>query len=81
VVGAQLCILSPVNAHAVAMKPVYEKITRHYLGYCTVAICWCTKCELSYMCPGHVVKLHPYLVKCVLIRCVGSALVLSKVLT
>jgi len=59
----QLCRLSSVDAHTVTLKPVHGKITRHYSRYCTVVFCCVHKCELSYMCPGHDVILHPYQVK------------------
>jgi len=81
-VGAQLCRLSPVDAHTVAVKPVmYEKIARHYSRYCAVEFCYVHKCKLSYMCPGHDIKLHPHRVKLYRIGCVGSGLVLAKALT
>jgi len=41
----------------------HGKITRHYSRYCAVAFCYVHKCELSYMCPGHDIKLHPHRVK------------------
>jgi len=59
VVGAQLCRLSTVDVHTVALQPIQGKITRHYLRYCAVAFCYVHKCELSYIYPGHGVKLHP----------------------
>jgi len=58
-----------------------RKITRHYSRYCTVAFCYVHKCELSYMCPGHDIILHPHPVKLYRIGCVGSDLVLAKALT
>jgi len=48
--------------------------------YCIVAFCYVPKCELSYMCPGHDIKLHPHRVKLYRIGCVGSGLVLAKAL-
>jgi len=49
--GAQLCGLSPVNAHTVALKPVHGKITKHYSRCCAVAFYYVHKCDLSRMCP------------------------------
>jgi len=57
------------------------KITRHYSRYCAVAFCYVHKCELSYMCPGHDIQLHPHRVELYRIGCVGSGLVLMKALT
>jgi len=59
----------------------HGKITRHYSRYCAVAFCYVLKCELSCMCPGHDIKLHPHRVKLYRIGCVGSGLVLAKALT
>jgi len=39
------------------------------------------KCELSYMCPGNDIKLHPHRVKLYRIWCVEAGLVLVKALT
>jgi len=83
-VGAQLCRLSPVDAHTVALKPIHGKITRHYSRYCTVEFCYVHKCELYHIMfwsSGHDVKLHPHRVKLYRIGCVGSGLVLAKALT
>jgi len=63
------------------LKLFHGKITRHYLRYCAVEFCGVHACELSDMCLGHDVKLHPYQVKLYRIRCVGSGLVLAKALT
>jgi len=41
----------------------------------------CIRCELFYMCTGHDLKLHPHRVKLYRLGCVGSDLVLAKVLT
>jgi len=41
----------------------HGKITRHYWRYCTVSFCYMHKCELSYMCLGHDINLHPHQVK------------------
>jgi len=71
-VGAQLCGLSPVDAHTVALKIVHAKMTRHYSRYCAAAFCYVHKCELSYLCPVHDVKRHPNRVKFDIIGCVGS---------
>jgi len=38
----------------------HGKITRHYSQYCTVAFCYVHKFELSYVCPGHDIKLHQH---------------------
>jgi len=35
-----------------------------------VAFCYVHKCELSYMCPGHDIKMHPHGVKLYRIGCV-----------
>jgi len=35
-VGAQLCRLSPADAHTVALQAVYGKIIRYYLWHCAV---------------------------------------------
>jgi len=60
----------------------HGKITRQYSRYCTVAFCYVHKCELSYMCPGHDIKLHPHRVKIYRIGCmVFIGLVLAKALT
>jgi len=48
----------------------HGKITRQYSRYCTVAFFYVHKCELSYMCPGHDIKLHPHKVKLYQIVCV-----------
>jgi len=54
-VGAQLCQLFFDDAHTFAIKQLHGEITRHYS---------CVhKCELSYRCFGHDVKLHPYRMK------------------
>jgi len=63
------------------LETSHGKITRHYLRYCTMAFCIVYKCELSYMCPGHDIKLHPHRVKLYRIGCVGSGLVLAEALT
>jgi len=34
-----------------------------------VAFCYAHKCELSYMCPGHDIKLHPHRVKFYRMHC------------
>jgi len=34
------------------------KITRHYARFCAVEFCYVHKCELSYIYPGHDVKLY-----------------------
>jgi len=60
VVGAQLYRLSTVDAHTDVLKPIHWKIIRHYSRYCAVAFCYEHKCELSYIHPGHDVKLHPH---------------------
>jgi len=59
----------------------HGKITRHYSLYYSVAFCYMHKCELSYMCPGHDIILHPHRVKLYWIRRVGSGLVLAKAIT
>jgi len=51
--------LSTVDAHTDVLKPVHGNIIRHYSLYCVVAFCYEHKCELSYIHPGHDVKLHP----------------------
>jgi len=81
--GTVVSIVYTVDAHAytVALKQVMGKITRHYSRYCTVAFCFVHKCELSYMCPGHDIELHPHRVKLYRIGCGGSGLVLAKALT
>jgi len=58
VVGAQLCWLSPVDAHTVTLKPVPEKITKHYSRYCALVFCYMHKCELCFISPGHRLKLY-----------------------
>jgi len=63
------------------LETISWKITRHYSRYCAVAFCYVHKCELSYMCPGHDMKLHPHRVELYRIGCVGSGLVLVKALT
>jgi len=63
------------------LETSHGKITRHYSRFCTVAFFHVHKGELSYMCPGHDIKLHPHQVKLYRIRCVGSSLVLVKELT
>jgi len=78
--GAQFYRLSPLNAHIVALKPFHGKITIHYSRYCTVAFCYVHKCELSYMCHGLDIELHPHRVKLYRIGCVGSGLVLANAL-
>jgi len=45
------------------LETSHGKITRHYSRYCTVAFCYVLKCELSYMCPGYDIKLHPHRLK------------------
>jgi len=50
-------------------------------AYCTMAFCYVDKCELSYICPGHDIKLQPHQVKLYHIGCVGYGLVLAKALT
>jgi len=50
-------------------------------AYCAVAFCYEHKFELSYIHPGHDVKLHPHRLKLYRIGCVGSGLVLAKALT
>jgi len=42
------------------LENCHGKITGHYSRYCIVAFCCVHKCELSYMCPGHDIKLNPY---------------------
>jgi len=81
VVGAQLYRLSTVDAHTDVLKPIHGKIIGHYSRYYPVAFCYEHKCELSYIHPGHDVKLHPHRVKLYRIGCVGSDLVLAKALT
>jgi len=63
------------------LETSHGKITRHYSRYCTVAFCYVHMCELSYICPGHDIKLHPHRVKLYRIGSVGSGLVLAKALT
>jgi len=63
------------------LETSHGKITRHYSRYCTVAFHYVHKCELSCMCPGHDIKLHPHRVKLNRIGCVGSGIVLAKLLT
>jgi len=55
----------------------HRKITRYYSRYCTVAFCYGHKCELSYMCPGHGIKLNPHRGKLYRIGCAGSSLILA----
>jgi len=45
-----------------------------------IVLCYFAACtiELSYMCPGHNVRLHPHQVKLYRIGCVGSELLLVK---
>jgi len=81
VVGAQLYRLSTVNAHTDVLKPIHGKIIWHYSRYCAVTFCYEHKCELSYIHPGHDVKLRPHRVKLYRIGCVGSGLALAKALT
>jgi len=45
------------------LETSYGKITINYSRYCTVEYCYVHKCELSYMCPGQDIKLHPHQVK------------------
>jgi len=68
-------------SHIHSLETSHGKITRHHSRYCTVAFCYVHKCELSYMCPDHDIKLHPHQVKLYRIGCVGSGLVLAKALT
>jgi len=56
-------IMGRVDTNTVALQPIHGKITRHYSRYCAVAFCYVHKCELSYIYPGHDVKLHPHRVK------------------
>jgi len=72
------CLMS---MHILFIETSHAKISRHYSRYCTVAFCYVCKCELSCMCPGHDIKLHPYGVKLYRIGCVGSGLVLANTLT
>jgi len=58
----------------------HGKITRHYSRYSTVTFGYVHKCELSYMCPDHDIKLYPHRVKLYRTGCVGSGLVLAKAL-
>jgi len=60
---------------------ILGKITRHYSRYFTVEFCYVHKSELSYMCSGHDIKLHPHRVKLYWIECVEPGLVLAKALT
>jgi len=53
------------------LETSHGKITRHCSRYCTVAFCYVLKCELSYMCPGHDIKLHLHRVKLYRIGCLG----------
>jgi len=76
IVGAQLCRLSIINAHTVALKP-----NRHYSLYCTVVFCYVHQCELSYMCPDYDINMHQHRVKLYRIGFVGSGLKLTKALT
>jgi len=78
-IGAQSYRLSTVDTHTVALQPIHGKITQHYSRYCAVAFCYVHKCELSYIYPGHDVKLHlPEWNNKYQIGCVWSGLVLVK---
>jgi len=48
---------------SVALQPIHGKIILHYSQYCTLAFCYVHECELSYIYPGHDVKLQPRRVK------------------
>jgi len=52
------------------LETSHGKITRQYSWYCTVAFCYVYKCDLSYRCPGHDIKLHPHRMKLYRIGCV-----------
>jgi len=73
IVSCQCIYYCPETSHG--------KITRNYSRYCTLAFCYVHKCELSNMCPGNGIKLHPHRVKLCQIGCVGSGVVLAKALT
>jgi len=76
-----VCALNTKYMHNGCTETSHGKVTRHFSQYCAVASCCVRKCELSYMCPGRDIKLHPYRVKLYRIGCVGSGLVLAKALT
>jgi len=70
-------VLSSPHAVQAACWIVLNIINR----YIAMAFCYLHKSELSYMCPGHDIKLHPLRVKFYRLGCVGSDLVLAKALT
>jgi len=77
----QLYRLSRVDVHTVVLKPVHVKVTRHYSRYCAFAFCYVQACELSYMCPGSGVTLHPHPSEIISNTVCGMRLVLAKALT
>jgi len=72
-----LLILSFYSSSKICFKAI-EISSLFNIGIGTVAFFYMHKCELSYMCPDHDIKLHPHRVKLYQIGCVESDLVLAK---
>jgi len=75
-----------VDACAVALKPVHGKLVDYYSQYCAVTFFCNHKCHMSYMCPGHDVKLHQHRVHLYPLKvfgiwlglCEGANIIISK---
>jgi len=77
-VGAPLCRMSPVDAHTVDLRPVMAIDIIHNIVLWHFATCTSVNC---LTCVLVMTKVHPQRVKLHRKGCVGSGLVLAKVLT